>query len=115
MPHVTIEYTSNIAEGNQIKSLFQPLHRLIVEKLEAKIEHCKTKAIKIDNYLNSDGDSGFVMVVLVLKKGRTPEMIEIAAREIMLLLKNFFAQSIADNQAVVTLEIRDLSVNYYKG
>jgi len=113
MPHITIEYTSNISESNQLEELFHPLHQLIVKRLDANIDHCKTKAFKADYCLKALGEEGFVMVTIVLKKGRSREMIESAASEIMQLLKGFFAQSISEN-ANVTLEFKDLSEFYYK-
>ena len=114
MPHVTIEYTSNIIEANEIDSLFLPLHRLISDQLAANIENCKTKAYQINHFQMAEGSAGFVMVELVLKKGRDEEIVRNAATNILKLLENFFHKSITEHNAVVTLEIKDLSDLYYK-
>ena len=114
MPHITIQYTANIKEAGKISELFLPIHRLIVETLDADINNCKTKATEINEYLYADGGKGFVMIELVLKKGRDEKVINNAALEIIKMVKEFFSESIAKDAIGISFEIRDLSDLYYK-
>lgn len=44
MPHLTLEYSSNIKVDSDFATLFQALHNALVETCGVSIEHCKSRA-----------------------------------------------------------------------
>jgi 5-carboxymethyl-2-hydroxymuconate isomerase len=114
MPHLTIEYTANILEKEYISEIFPLLHNCLKDTLSAKIENCKSKAIKLEQYFFGLERKEFIMVFLVLKRGRKSVVIENAVMQIKNILLGFFEESKTKLNLEISIEVRDLSENYCK-
>ena len=116
MPQLTLEYTSNIFEKNDIQSLFKKIHHALTEMLPTEISQCKSKAIECTDFFIGDGDKkgAFVHVTLNIKSGRTQQTQETVTAAIMQILKNHFNKSLRELQLQITLELHDLPPIYLK-
>jgi 5-carboxymethyl-2-hydroxymuconate isomerase len=75
MPHITIEYSSNVADRTNIQRLVERVHRAALDTGAVPLSGLRTRAFPALHYLVGDGhpDSGYLAVFARLAAGRTPE------------------------------------------
>src|SRR5688572_26216158 len=96
MPHLTLEFSSNIIERNDMKSLFKKCHEALTYMLPTDIEHCKSRAVECsDFYIGTDHtDNGFVHLDLKVMPGRTNETLQKVTAELIQILNLHFTKSL---------------------
>ncbi len=116
MPHLNLEYTNNIEEGDDFSDLFASINHMVSEKLPADIASCKCRAILVDNYYvgNGNSEAAFVHVELSFMQGRSAEIREEVGKELFQLLKTYFSDSAKRKDFQITLEVRELAKPYLK-
>lgn len=114
MPHLIVEFSSNIAEKQQFSSLFAKCHPLLVQGLPTQLSHCKSRAIEYDHYWIGNGDTknGFIHANLKILPGRTPETLNQVAETLMAVFKAHFAESMRILDLQITLEVSELDSHY---
>jgi len=116
MPQLTLEFTSNIVEKNNMNDLFQECHSILEKILPTDIDSCKSRSIEHHNYHIGDGNpnNAFVHVSLDIMPGRSLDTQKNVGDNLMLILKNYFASSLAELNLQITLEITELPRTYFK-
>ena len=116
MPHLTLEFSSNIIEKNDMKSLFNKCHEALTYLLPTDIEHCKSRAIECSDFYigNGDKDNGFVHIDLKVMPGRTTETLEKVTAAIMQILNLHFTKSSQSLKLQITLSLHELPTHYLK-
>jgi len=116
MPHLTLEYTSNLSEKGDFRFLFRAFHYLLTEILSTELGTCKSRAVCFDDYYVGGGeDNAFVHVNLGILSGRSEEQLKTISRSIVLVLKKHFNDFIVRKKInlQISIEIRELK-NYFK-
>ncbi len=74
MPHVTIEYSANVADVADIDALVQALHEAALATGVASLDALRTRAVAREHFAIADGepDNMFVAVTARLAAGRGP-------------------------------------------
>ena len=74
MPHVTIEYSANVAAVADIDELVHALHHAALSTGVAPLDGLRTRAVAREHYAIADGepDNMFVSVTARLAAGRSP-------------------------------------------
>ena len=116
MPHLLIEFTSNIIEKDTIPSLLQECHSILVNTLPTDIGSCKSRAMEHAVYFvgNGDPNNAFVHISLKIMPGRSTDTLNKAGELIITLLKRFFHKSSNELNLQFTLEIEELQKTYFK-
>lgn len=116
MPQLTLEYSSNIIEKNNLIFLLKSAHELIAKELPANIASCKSRAMQRDVYCVGDGDASNAFVHLVLKvlPGRDIDVRTAVGQSLIALLKKYFAESLAKLNLQITVELDELPKTYFK-
>ena len=116
MPHLVLEYSANISEKSNFKALFAKCHQLLVEQLPTELASCKSRAIQQSDFYLGDGNThnAFVHLQIKVLPGRTTEKLHNIGNNILPLLKDHFAHSLQTLNLQISLEIQDLSANYFK-
>lgn len=116
MPQLTLEYSSNIIETDNLTDLLQLCNHLLVTALPTELVSCKSRAIEYKIYSVGEGhpNNAFVHVNLKIMPGRTPDILQNVGEKMLELLAKHFAVSLQNLQLQITLEISDLSPNYFK-
>lgn len=116
MPQLTLEFSSNVIEKQDIVSLFQACHVLLESTLPTDLESCKSRAIENNLYCVGDGqiDNAFIHVTLKVMKGRTTETLQNVGNSMMNILKDYFSESLKKLNLQITLEINELQKTYFK-
>jgi 5-carboxymethyl-2-hydroxymuconate isomerase len=67
MPHITLEYSSNITITKDFSLLFGQIHQLLERSLKVNPLNCKSRVISHDNYFIADGDEKHSFAHLQIK------------------------------------------------
>lgn len=117
MPHLILEASSNIIETNdKIKISLQNCQQVIVESLDATIQNCTSRAVLHDLCVIGDGSprGAFLHLTVKLLKGRSPEKLSMAAKNLQQTLKNDFQKSLSNLNLNISVEIVELSDHFVK-
>lgn len=115
MPHLTLEYSSNMLEKD-FTHLFLHIHELLATQLPTQLTACKSKIIRCDNYVIGDANknNAFVHLSIKILKGRSLELKNSIANTIMIQLKEAFEASAKQWDLQISLSIDDLPDVYLK-
>ena len=75
MPHVTIEYSANVAEHHDIDALIGAVHDAALDHGLAALAALRTRAAERTHFRVADGDARFAFVAIHVRigPGRDPE------------------------------------------
>lgn len=75
MPHITVDYTGNLADAFDRRGFATALHPLVAELIDTKVEACTTRFRRSDEYVLADGapERALVLVRAAILSGRTSE------------------------------------------
>ncbi|MFF7356119.1 MULTISPECIES: 5-carboxymethyl-2-hydroxymuconate Delta-isomerase [Streptomyces] len=114
MPHLTIDYSAHLAETFDPSALVKELHPLVVEE-SGTSGVCKTLVRPVATYVGDGpgGETAYVHVEIGLMPGR-PEgrKAHLSESVLALLAKHLPTDDGAEEQAVVSVEVRDLAGSY---
>lgn len=115
MPHLTLEYSQNIRQKVNFKDLFSGLHQILAAKGGVKIENCKSRAVRRDEFHIGNGErtSAFIHLELSMLEGRSVALKQEVGREILEFLREYYAPSIAEHDLQITVEIKDIHRSTY--
>lgn len=115
MPHITLEYTSNINQEIRTSELFGLLYELVSNVGDVAIENCKGRVIEREDYhIGSGGEQkAFVHLCIRMLAGRSNELKSELGRETLKLLKEHFAPATSAMDLQITVEIQDIAREAY--
>lgn len=110
MPHLILEYSSNLDQALDIAALVAALHEAALETGVFPIGGIRTRAARRDIYriADSHADNGFIHVQARIGAGRTAEVRQQAAEHIFSRLKAETAEIFASRPLGLTLEIVEI-------
>lgn len=116
MPQVTLEYSSNIKEKDQIPSVMKKIHEILSETLPTYINTCKSRAFECDTFLVGDGNPEHAFIHCTLKiLANRPKGIRLkVAQQVLTFLKEAFRDTLQSLRLQITVELTELSEFYYK-
>lgn len=116
MPHLILEYSSNLFEKGKLVDLLPKINDFLTEKLPAELSACKGRAVERDTYCVGNGDpkNAFVHIHLKIMSGRTPEKLNAVGVELMEMLKTYFQHSGKELNLQISIEIEELQATYFK-
>ena len=108
MPHLTLEYTDNLAFEAQ--PLLARLHDELVATGAVNLKGIKSRAIRHTEYRIADGDAGyaFVHVNVLIREGRPLETQREAARRVLAVLKETFGRRFEDGYLSLSVDIKEM-------
>jgi 5-carboxymethyl-2-hydroxymuconate isomerase len=115
MPHLTLEYSSNIKEEKGLRPLFQRLHNILVQIAKARLEDCKSRAVEHKQFYlgNGGSENAFVHVEILLAEGRSVKVRQEIGKKTLEVLESHFSQSLEDLNFQITIEIKEFPRKFY--
>jgi len=115
MPHIRLEYTSNMNIAFKFEDFFAEIHQTLHEIAGIKISNCKSRAFKLSDYfIGSGGDSrAFVNLDIRILEGRNEDLKKELGNQLLALLKKFFPMQDPANELQITIEIHDIKKEMY--
>ncbi|MBP7190383.1 MAG: hypothetical protein KA998_04000 [Rickettsiaceae bacterium] len=116
MPKLTLEYSSNIIEKDEIPSLLKECNHHLCLGIPTPISTCKSMAFECKNYCAGEGNmsEAFVHIHLQTIRERTDETLRRIGDSLMRLLQNHFVKSMNTLRLEITIEINRQSEFFYK-
>ncbi|MCC7304625.1 MAG: 5-carboxymethyl-2-hydroxymuconate Delta-isomerase [Alphaproteobacteria bacterium] len=114
MPHITVEYSSNMLERPDTASFLRKLHDALVGTGHYKMEDIKSRIVMHDQFLvaNGEKDQCFAHLHLAIMPREEKVKKETSAL-LMDILKEYFPHSLAEKNCALSVEIRDLDKPSY--
>jgi 5-carboxymethyl-2-hydroxymuconate isomerase len=117
MPHLTLEYTTNLDEWANDPALLIGLHRLLESVAGIKIENCKSRWRMVEEWVVGDGEgeSAFVHLELRFLEGRPLGVQQAVGTGAVDLLRTHFT-AVPDGLGLqITVEVQDIRrATYFK-
>jgi 5-carboxymethyl-2-hydroxymuconate isomerase len=113
MPHVILEYSSNLGPSTDLREFFSLCHNILVNAGISR-DNCKSRAISRDTYYVADGGSetAFAHLDVRILEGRTTEVKEALGRHLLAAVRDLFNPPGVTNLQI-TVEVRDMAKNAY--
>ncbi len=110
MPHIVVEYSSNLEADVPPRRLIDALHQAALQTGVFPLGGLRTRAERRDIYAVADGnpDNAFVAVVARIGKGRDPETRRRVATELMAALEAETAQAFRTRGLGLTVEVQEI-------
>lgn len=110
MPHLIVEYSSNLDGAIDIVALLKSVHEAALATGVFPIGGLRTRAVRRDTYVVADGhiDNGFIHIQARIGTGRTPDVRQQAAEQVFAAVKVATASVFATRPLGLTLEIVEI-------
>ena len=110
MPHLIVEYASNLEGVVDIPALLKAVHAAALATGVFPIGGLRTRAARRDHYVVADGhpDNGFIHIQARIGIGRPPEVRQKAAEQIFAAVKAATSNAFASRPLGLTLEIVEI-------
>jgi 5-carboxymethyl-2-hydroxymuconate isomerase len=111
MPHLTIEYSANLAPEVDIQALVDRLHASAIETGVFPLGGIRTRAAARTHYRIADGDPAhaFVHVVLRIAAGRDAATRERAGQHVFDALTSVLAPVMATRGLALSFELQEIA------
>lgn len=115
MPHIIVEYSSNLLDTLEPSTLLPRLHATLAELGEFKLQEIKSRLCRLSDYHVGDGanDRSFVHVTLAILAGRSLEVRQIAGRRLAEVVAEFCPHSRSNQQCGISVEVREMQRETY--
>lgn len=115
MPQIVLQYSSNVLEQTDFSVLFAGIHETLHEQAGIKLDNCKSRVLRCDDYHIGDGhpSNAFVHLDIRFIEGRSEAVKNDAGTECLNRLKAFFERSIARLDLQITVELGDIPRKSY--
>lgn len=114
MPHVTVEYTENVADAFDRRAFAAGTHEALVRIAGGRAGGCKTRFVPLGETFVADGADGHALihVSLGILSGRTPEVKRELTGAVLALLERHTA-AVPEVRLQLSVELRDLDRETY--
>jgi len=116
MPHLTLEYSSNLASNSQALGLLKQLHQTVGNTETVDIEKVKSRAVQHHTYLvgAKPEQKAFLFLRLEILPGRTPEWKHALGEKLHGMMKAQVGKWISPPVTCSTnVEVRELDGEFY--
>jgi 5-carboxymethyl-2-hydroxymuconate isomerase len=117
MPHLTLEYTSNLDGNPPTPELLLAIHTLLEAVAGIRADNCKSRWHRLEDWVMGRGDSATAFVHLDLRflEGRAPEVQQAVGEGALEILKAHFLAGARPMEIQITVEIREIrKATYFK-
>ncbi len=115
MPQIVLEYSSNVLKQSGFALLFADIHQILHERAGIKLDNCKSRALRYDEFYVGDGhpSNAFVHLDIRFIEGRSEEAKQSVGIASLNRLKQFFEKSVARLDLQITVELGDIQRSCY--
>lgn len=115
MPHLTLEYSQNAADGSDLVDLMRSLHEVVSESAGIKMDNCKSRAYAARDFHvgAGGGEQGFVHLDIRFLEGRPAAVKHSVGEQAGRCLVEWFQPAMETLELQVTVEVRDIEREFY--
>jgi 5-carboxymethyl-2-hydroxymuconate isomerase len=110
MPHITVEYSSNLDPRVSMRSVIEGIHAAVLASGAFEKGGVRTRAISQDLYVVADGDpdNAFIHVDMRIAPGRSAETKKQVAQSILDVLRDRMKEVMKQYGLAISVEIREI-------
>jgi 5-carboxymethyl-2-hydroxymuconate isomerase len=115
VPHLTLEYTSNLAQKAPTPDLLLRVHRLLASAAGIRIGNCKSRWAELEKWVVGDGkdESAFVHLSIRHLEGRPLETRQAVGAGALQVLRDHFLPAPEGADLQITVEVMEIRVDAY--
>jgi 5-carboxymethyl-2-hydroxymuconate isomerase len=115
MPHLRLEYSTNIKEEFNPKELFSSCHKILVDTIDADIFRCQSRAIPFDLFYIGEGSTqeAFIYLEIFFFEGRPLSKIQKMQQQILKTLEKYFSRSIQELKVQIGIRVTEFPSSHY--
>ncbi len=115
MPHLTLEYTSNLRDRTPDAELFVRLHHMLQSVAGVQIANCKSRWKEVDRWAvgTGEGESAFVHLDIRLLDGRPEEVRRTVGVAALDILRSRFLPAPENVALQISVEVREIRRSLY--
>lgn len=116
MPHLILEYSSNLLEKTTLSGVFKKCHVILTEMLPTEVNSCISRAVEFGQYYIGEGqsDKAFIHVSLRLKAGRTFKTLQRTSESLLAAITDYCKESSEKLNLQISLEVIELQKTYFR-
>ena len=111
MPHIILEYSSNLGDDASLAHLLDSLHAALGDTESFESERIKSRAVRCDTYHVSTERRGFVHATVLFSPGRPDALRRQLARRLLDIMRSDSVMGGAD--VATSVEIRQFEPGMY--
>lgn len=110
MPHITVEYSSNLDKRVSMRNIIEEIHAAVVANGAFEKGGVRTRAIPQDLYVVADGDpdNSFIHVEMRIAPGRSPETRKQVSQSILDVIRERTKEVMKQYGLGISVEIREI-------
>jgi len=114
MPHIVLEYSSNLPELPDFHARFDDIHQALNRIGGIRLENCKSRARSADHYYIGDGNPAHACVHLDVEfvKERSAEIKKAIGQACLELVNRYYHSQLSD-VLQITVKIDDIALDSY--
>lgn len=111
MPHIMVEYSSNLDNAMDIQGLLNALHQAMIDTGHAPIEGTRTRAMRREHYCVADRnpDNAFVHIIVRMREGRPKEVYQLVAEKLMAAAEKNLEHALNTHPMQLALEMHEIT------
>lgn len=116
MPHITLSYSANLAPLDDLRGLFNSLHRSLAKVTGLDLSFFKSRALQCDQFFVGDGaaDQAFAHLEILIFPGRPIELRRAISEAAMATLTERLQPSPRELTVQFTVALGDLDKETYQ-
>jgi 5-carboxymethyl-2-hydroxymuconate isomerase len=115
LPHLTLEYSSNVRIDRDLTTLFADLHDILEQTGGVRRDNCKSRARSVETFLIGSGSprDAFVHLDIRLLNGRAVDVRQRICQQAKNAITAWFESSLESLDLQVTVEVREIDRRCY--
>jgi 5-carboxymethyl-2-hydroxymuconate isomerase len=115
MPHLVLEYTSNVPDEPDFDLVLRRLHEAMTTVGPFELANVKSRAVRREHFRVADGapDRAFVHLTVSVLAGREARVLREAGDALLAVLRASFPRARAEGRCDVTVELREMQPGLY--
>jgi 5-carboxymethyl-2-hydroxymuconate isomerase len=115
MPHLVLEYSSNVPDEPDFDLVLRLLHGAMSEVGPFDPSNVKSRVVRREHYRVADGapDRAFVHLTVAVLAGRDSRALRETGGALLNVLRGGFPRALAERRCDVTVELREMQPGLY--
>ncbi|MGD9923150.1 MAG: 5-carboxymethyl-2-hydroxymuconate Delta-isomerase [Pseudorhodoplanes sp.] len=111
MPHIIVEYSSNLDNAMDVQGLLNALHQAMIDSGHAPLEGIRTRAVRREHYCVADRnpENAFVHIIVRMREGRPKEAYQKVGEMIMAAAEKSLEQALKTHPMQLALEMHEIT------
>ncbi len=111
MPHVIVEYSSNLEDSMDVGDLLDALHQGVIDTGLADTAAIRTRAFRAEHYRIADRNpkNGYVQITVRMREGRPQAALQMLAESLLAAAEQSLERAFAAHPIGLALEVHEIN------